>query len=71
DKAEALAELLSQGTWTHDYPIGAEEAKALGLPVTTGMPKEVYQLMDLYPQTQMRRPSVQYVPMPYGRGGAR
>ncbi len=71
DKARTVARLLSQGTWTHDYPITVEEARGLGLPVSTGMPREVHQLMELYPQAQMRRPSVQYVPMPYGRGGAR
>ncbi len=65
DKAEALAEKLATGTWTHDYPIFAEEAKALGLPVSTEMPPEVYQLMSLYPQPGQLRPSVQYIPTPY------
>ena len=69
EKAHTTARLLSQGTWTHDYPITVEEARGLGLPVSTEMPKEVYQLMELYPQAQMRRPSVQYIPMPYGKGG--
>lgn len=71
ERADAVAEALSCGRWTHDYPITVEEARGLGLPVSTAMPREVYQLMELYPQAQMRRPSVQYVPMPYGRGGAR
>jgi len=31
--AEALAGLLSQWYWTHDYPIEAEEARRLGLPI--------------------------------------
>ncbi len=65
ERAEEVAHLLSQGTWTHDYPIEVEEAKALGLPVSTDMPQEVYELMDLYPQAPGQRPSVQYVPMPY------
>jgi hypothetical protein len=29
------------------------------------MPMEIYRLMDLYPQPQQNRPSVQYVPIPY------
>jgi hypothetical protein len=29
------------------------------------MPNEVYELMGLYPQTAQRRPSVEYVPLPY------
>src|ERR1700726_4044520 len=49
DKAEALAEKLSTGTWTHDYPIFAPIAQELGLPVSTAMPNEVFELMSLYP----------------------
>ncbi len=67
EKAGEVADVLSQGTWTHDYPIFAEDAKKLGLPVSTEMPKEVYDLMELYPQPQMGRPSVQYVPTPHQR----
>ncbi|MDL1956979.1 MAG: ATP-dependent Clp protease proteolytic subunit [Candidatus Desulfofervidus auxilii] len=64
-KAEEIADLLSRGEWTHDYPITYEEAKELGLPVSTNMPVEIYQLMSLYPQPVQRRPSVQYIPVPY------
>ncbi|MCS7222461.1 MAG: ATP-dependent Clp protease proteolytic subunit [Anaerolineae bacterium] len=66
-KAEKIADVLSSGTWTHDYPISCEEARALGLPVSTEMLPEVYTLMDLYPQPTQRRPSVQYIPLPYER----
>jgi ClpP class serine protease len=65
ERAEALSRLLTQGTWTHDYPIDVEEVRQLGLPVSTDLPREVYQLMALYPQPAQRRPSVEYVPMPY------
>lgn len=65
EQAEALAETLAGGTWTHDYPITVHEAQELGLPVSTEMPEEVYQLMNLYPQTAQRRPSVEYIPIPY------
>lgn len=64
-KAQELADLLSQGTWTHDYPIGIEEATALGLPVQDDLPADIYALMELYPQPQGRRPGVEYVPVPY------
>ena len=67
EKAESLAVALSTGTWTHDYAITAEEAKGLGLPVTTEMPRDVYELMRLYPQPIRTRPSVEYVPVPYRR----
>ncbi len=65
DKARELAKILSEGRWTHDYPINYEEAERLGLPVTDEVPPEVYDLMDLYPQTTQRRPSVEFIPVPY------
>lgn len=65
-KAQELAMALVSGRWTHDYPISFEEANALGLPVSDAIPKEVHELMSLYPQAPSRRPSVQYIPIPYG-----
>lgn len=69
EQATALADQLATGQWTHDYPITVEEARRLGFTVSTEMPRAVYDLMDLYPQAGNRRPSVQYVPLPY-RGPA-
>jgi ClpP class serine protease len=66
EKAGALAHALSSGIWTHDYPITVDEARELGLRVSTDMPRLVYELMQLYPQTSQRRPSVEYIPLPYG-----
>jgi ClpP class serine protease len=63
ERAVALANALSEGRWTHDFPITVEAAKALGLPVSTDMPRQVYELMDLYPQAGEGRPSVIYVPL--------
>jgi ClpP class serine protease len=65
EQAEALADKLSQGTWTHDHPIGFKEARDLGLPVRTDMPVEFYQLMALFPQPVQRQPAVQYIPTPH------
>jgi len=65
ERAAALAETLSQGTWTHDYPITFEEAKEMGLPVSPAIPDEIHQLMALFPQPARQRPSVEYVPLPY------
>lgn len=64
EKAEEIAEELSSGKWTHDYPLTYEKVKELGLKVTTEMPPEVYTLMSLYPQSGLGRPSVQYTPLP-------
>jgi ClpP class serine protease len=65
EKAEALADMLSSGIWTHDYPISVGDAKEMGLQVNTEVPQEVYQLMNLFPQAGRGRPSVLYIPMPY------
>lgn len=76
EKAREIAQTLTEGRWTHDYPLTYEELKELGLPVSNHMPEEIFELMDLYPQTSQRRPSVQYIPLPYhkeangGRGAS-
>jgi ClpP class serine protease len=64
EKAEELARLLAEGTWTHDYPIDFDAAKSLGLPVSSKMPKEVLELMRLFPQPIRYTPSVEYLPGP-------
>src|ERR1700726_2674004 len=65
EQAEALAEKLSTGTWTHDYPIDAQEAKGLGLPVNTKMPDLVLELMALYPQpVRAQAGGVEGLPLP-------
>lgn len=71
EKAAELAEKLASGIWTHDYPISFEEAQDLGLKVKSDMPEEVYKLMNLYPQARARRPSVEFIPMPYEKRPAR
>jgi len=68
EQATTLADKLTTGTWTHDYAITAEEAKSLGLPVSTDMPSEVYDFMTLFPQPTRTRPAVEYVPVPYRAG---
>lgn len=66
DKALELAQKLTSGQWIHDYPLTCEELAKLGFPpICAEMPKEIYRLMELYPQPAQNRPSVQYVPVPY------
>ncbi|MEM6716171.1 MAG: hypothetical protein AAF827_22640 [Cyanobacteria bacterium P01_D01_bin.6] len=60
-----IIERLTTGQVTHDCPIPVEAAQALGLPITVGLPIEIYNLMELYPQPMTGRPSVQYIPLPY------
>ena len=47
--AVSIAEQLSSGRWTHDYPIEASEAREIGLNVSTKMPAEISELMALFP----------------------
>jgi ClpP class serine protease len=66
EQAGTLAEKLSTGTWTHDYPIWAATAKGFGLHVSTNMPDDVLELMKLYPQPVRTQSGggVEYLPVP-------
>ena len=65
EKAEELARALTEGRWTHDFPITCDVASQLGLRVSTSVPEEVYALMELYPQPiTKRQPSVEFSPTP-------
>ena len=66
-KVDELARLLSEGTWTHDFPITYERAKALGLHVNADIPDDVLKLMSLYPQPTRTQPTVEYLPGPRTR----
>jgi ClpP class serine protease len=73
EQATELAEKLTAGTWTHDYPIWASTAKSLGLPVGTDMPNAVLELMKLYPQPVRMQGGggVEYLPVPRQKEVAR
>ncbi len=64
EQAEKTAKKLTQGTWTHDYPIDVREMAEMGINVNTDMPPDVYTLMSLFPQPRSARPSVEYNPGP-------
>ncbi len=64
EKSEELARLMVEGHWTHDFPITFETARSMGLPVSSAMPQEVLQLMNLFPQPVRRTPAVEYLPYP-------
>jgi ClpP class serine protease len=66
DEADELAATLSEGRWTHDYPITVQKATELGLRGSTELPSEAREIMALYPQPKGRRQSVEYIPQPYG-----
>lgn len=64
EEAEKLARTLTEGRWTHDYPITFEEAKKLGFNVSDDMPEDVLKMMALYPQPIRRQQAVEYTPSP-------
>ncbi len=61
ERADELADVLTSGRWTHDQPITAEDAQAMGLPVSTDIPDEFMQLAALYAQPVRRQTSVEYL----------
>lgn len=66
ESARKIASDLTSGKWTHDYPLTCDELGGFGFAcISNEMPDSVYRLMDFYPQPSQRRPSVQYVPIPY------
>ncbi|NJE05423.1 hypothetical protein E3E36_04550 [Thermococcus sp. M36] len=67
EKARELAQVLTEGRWTHDYPITYEHARELGLHVSTDVPEEVYALMEMYKQPMKQRGTVEF--MPYTQRG--
>ena len=68
-RAEEVSRILTEGKWTHDYPISCIVAKELGLNVNENVPEEVYKLMEYYPQPMMQRhPGVEFVPTPKRKG---
>ncbi len=67
-RAREVARTLATGRWTHDHALTAKDAAELGLPVSTEIPKEILQLMTLYPQPMRHNPSVEYIPTPRREG---
>ncbi|MGM0651331.1 MAG: SDH family Clp fold serine proteinase [Bacillota bacterium] len=64
EKTNKVAEKLTQGTWTHDYPIDSRQMAEMGINVNNEMPEEIYSLMSMFPQPRSARPSVEYNPGP-------
>ncbi len=66
-EVEEVARTLSEGRWTHDFPITAEHARSLGLAVSEVMPPEFMTLLSLYPQPTRKLSAVEYRPVPVRR----
>ncbi len=63
DRCKELARLLATGTWTHDHPITCDDARNMGLDVSTEMPELILALMSLYSQPVRQNSSVEYLPV--------
>ncbi len=46
EEAARISKLLTEGNWTHDYPLTVKQLQSIGLRAKTGMPWEVYRLME-------------------------
>lgn len=65
DELEEVCMKLTEGRWTHDYPLTVEDLRGMKLKVEVGLPKEIYQLMRFCPQPARFTPTVEYIPVPY------
>lgn len=61
EKARELARTMTEGRWTHSYPITCEELTDMGLKISTDVPREAYDLLDAFPTGAKFRP-VQWLP---------
>ncbi|MCG6118213.1 MAG: ATP-dependent Clp protease proteolytic subunit [Aquimonas sp.] len=64
ERAEEVAVALTEGRWTHDYPIMPEQIAELGFKVDIEMPERVLELMSLYPQPLRGLGGVEYARRP-------
>jgi ClpP class serine protease len=65
--AQRTANMLTDGRWTHDYPITPDIAEqVLQLPVSREMPKQVLELMSLYRSAHQNQ-GVEYLPFRRGK----
>lgn len=62
NKAEKLANMLTRGKWTHDFPITPDLMQSFGLNVTTEIPGDFLKLMGMFPQPIRKQKTVEYLP---------
>jgi ClpP class serine protease len=64
EDADELSKILTHGAWTHDHPLFHETLESFGLNVSTDLPEDILNLMELYPQPSGQNDGVDYVPVP-------
>ena len=68
DEADKLAAQLSEGRWTHDYPIRLEEAEDARAARLRRRARAHLRADEPLPAPQPARPSVEFIPTPYRAG---
>lgn len=53
-RAREVAIMLTEGRWTHDYPLHVEELQEMGLPVSTRIPPEFWEILGLSNAAQVQ-----------------
>lgn len=61
EKARELGRTLTEGRWTHDFPLTAGALRDLGFTVSTDVPADAYALLEAFPAGARFR-SVQWLP---------
>ncbi|HYG59698.1 MAG TPA: ATP-dependent Clp protease proteolytic subunit [Symbiobacteriaceae bacterium] len=46
-RATEVATMMTEGRWTHDFPLHAEQLQEMGFPVSTAIPQEFWELLGL------------------------
>jgi ClpP class serine protease len=62
-RATELATILTEGRWTHDYPLHVEELQGLGIAVSTDLPVEFWELLGLSSAAQTKVMTVKKSPV--------
>lgn len=64
EQADRIVEELVSGKYTHDFPITADTVcELLGQCASKELPREIYELMNLYRMETRRSPGVEYAPL--------
>ena len=54
ERAMQVATMMTEGRWTHDHPLHAEQLQEMGLPVSTAIPAEFWELLGLSNAAQVK-----------------
>jgi hypothetical protein len=64
ERVDAVTRALCEGCWTPNCPVTVDEARRLGLTISTELPAAIHDLMSLYAQPRGGKPSLPYTKIP-------